>query len=108
VLLRLSDAAAPASAPYRFYSLRGRRLDKLQILSAGVDLPPVLTERQSVSAPRKGRLAGIVVPLPQAVMGDCNADSISVSRARSLLTREFRVAISGTIGSRPFDCAFRD
>src|ERR1700733_6886661 len=31
-----------------------------------------------------------------------------LSRAKSLLTRKFRVAISGTIGSRPFDCAFRD
>src|SRR5437879_10591463 len=31
-----------------------------------------------------------------------------LSCARSLLTRKFRVAISGTIGSRPFDCAFRD
>ena len=30
------------------------------------------------------------------------------SRARSLLTRKFRVAIPGTIGFRPFDCAFRD
>jgi hypothetical protein len=30
------------------------------------------------------------------------------SDARSLLTRKFRVAISSTIGFRPFDCAFRD
>src|SRR5271154_4000726 len=30
-------------------------------------------------------------------------------RGASLLTNKFRVAISGTIGSRrPFDCAFRD
>src|SRR3981081_3663207 len=31
-----------------------------------------------------------------------------LSRARSLLTRKFRVAISGTIGFWPIDCAFRD
>src|ERR1700704_2694102 len=31
-----------------------------------------------------------------------------MSRARSLLTRKFRVAISGTIGFWPIDCAFRD
>jgi hypothetical protein len=31
-----------------------------------------------------------------------------LNRAVSLLRREFHVAISGTIGFRPFDCAFRD
>jgi hypothetical protein len=30
------------------------------------------------------------------------------NRVTSLLRREFHVAISGTIGFRPFDCAFRD
>ena len=56
---------------------------------------------------RKGRLPDIVVPLPQV------AEPISTpvdffSDAISLLTGGFRVAISGTIGFRPIDCAFRD
>src|SRR6267142_3688522 len=31
-----------------------------------------------------------------------------LSQTIGLLSRKFRVAISGTIGSRPFDCAFHD
>jgi hypothetical protein len=56
----------------------------------------------------KGRLPEIVVPLPQVVTGEFIAHLIFRGRAGSLLTRKFRVAISGTIGSRPFDCAFRN
>jgi hypothetical protein len=33
--------------------------------SADADLPPVLRERQSVMVLSEGRLAGVVVPLPQ-------------------------------------------
>jgi hypothetical protein len=75
---------------------------------AGGDLLPVLRERQSVLVLGKGRLPLIVVLLPQVAMGDLFASSDFLSRARSLLTRKFRVAIYGTIGFRPIDCAFRD
>jgi hypothetical protein len=56
----------------------------------------------------KSQLPGIVVPLPQVVMGGLRRRPDLSSRARSLLTHKIRVAISGTIGFRPFDCAFRD
>src|ERR1700730_18201530 len=55
----------------------------------------------------RGDLRDIVVPLPQVARGDPSLARF-LSRARSLLTRKFRVAISGTIGSRPLGCAFRD
>ena len=55
----------------------------------------------------RGDLPDIVVPLPQVAKGDPSLARF-LSRARSLLTRKFRVAISGTIGSRPLGCAFRD
>src|SRR6266404_5464142 len=42
-------------------------------------------------------LPDIVVPPPQVASSDLAADQFSF-RARSLLTRKFRVAISGTIG----------
>jgi hypothetical protein len=38
--------------------------------SAQADLPSVHRERQSVMVPGEGRLPGIVVPLPQVVIGD--------------------------------------
>ena len=50
---------------------------KMQIPSAGADLPPVLRERQSVLILRKGRLPDIVVPLPQVASGDLVVEQIS-------------------------------
>jgi hypothetical protein len=69
-----------------------------------LDLPLVLFEGQSLPARGKGGLRGIVVPAPQPAL----CDVISVTRAKSLLTYNFRVAISAAIGFWPFDCAFRD
>src|ERR1700722_5574266 len=71
--------------------------------SPKADLPPVPWERQLLAAIGWRRLPGIVV-LPQRSRRSTDFPS----RARSLLTRKFRVAIPGTIGFRPFDCAFRD
>ena len=51
------------------------------------------------------RLAGIVVALPQVVEGKIGAFA---EPRQSLLRPKFRVAIPGTIGLRPIDCAFRD
>jgi hypothetical protein len=45
--------------------------------SACADLPPVLTQRQSVTVVGTGRLPNIVVPLPQMVRGDLVGKSIS-------------------------------
>jgi len=45
--------------------------------SARADLPPVFAERQSVVIPGKGRLPGVVVPLPQVRIGDLRAEQIS-------------------------------
>jgi hypothetical protein len=66
---------------------------KYKMPSARADLPPVLRERQSVLVPRNGRLPDIVVPLPQVARRDLSLLSRFLSRARSLLTRKFRVAI---------------
>jgi hypothetical protein len=68
-----------------------------KIPSADIDLPRVLRERQSLTVPGARRLPAPVVLLPQVH-----------PLVPSLLRHEFRVAISGTIGFRPFDCAFRD
>jgi hypothetical protein len=40
--------------------------------------------------------------------GRSDRESDFACPAGSLLTRKFRVAITGTIGFRPIDCAFRD
>jgi hypothetical protein len=92
-----------------FLKNRAPARQKMQKIRVGrIDLPPVFPDRQSVAIPVNGRLPGIVVLRPQVSAGGFVAELIFLSRTRSLLTRKFRVAISGTIGSRPFDCAFRD
>jgi hypothetical protein len=56
-----------------------RQLDKKMQNPIGLvaDLRPVLRNRQSVLVLRKGRLADIVVAVPQAVGGDLIPASIS-------------------------------
>jgi hypothetical protein len=56
-----------------------RQLDKKMQNPIGLvaDLRPVLRNRQSVLVLRKGRLADIVVAVPQAVGGDLITASIS-------------------------------
>ena len=51
-------------------SRRGPSSTKRKIPSAGIDLPPVLRERQSVPVVCERRLPDIVVPLPQVTRGD--------------------------------------
>ncbi|HTF02250.1 MAG TPA: hypothetical protein VK621_26925 [Bradyrhizobium sp.] len=77
-------------------------------IGLAADLRPVRRNRQSVLVLGKGRIADIVVALPQVVGGDLIPALDFLSQTIGLLRRKFRVAISGTIGFRPFDCAFRD
>ena len=65
--------AIPEGAPAR---------QKCKNPAAGADLPSVLSERQSVLVPRKGRLPDIVVPLPQVARGDPIAWSIPEPRQK--------------------------
>jgi hypothetical protein len=53
-----------------------------KITPTGADLPPVLREGQSVLVPGEGRLAGIVVPLPQLIAGDLVAVRFPVPRQK--------------------------
>jgi hypothetical protein len=76
----------------------------LKSRSAKADLRPVLRERQSVMVQGGNRLLSNVVPLPQVA----TSRKRPTHAPRNLLRRKFRVAISGAIGFRPFDCAFRD
>ena len=86
-----------------------RQFEKMnKITRADADLPPVRREGQSVLVLGEGRLAGIVVPLPQPICEAIPPLPDFLCHAKGLLTRKFRVAISDTIGFRPIDCAFRD
>src|SRR5580692_3951284 len=85
-------------------------------LSSWVDLPPVPGKRQSLMAAAKGHYRALLF-CRHSWQGQVHERTLRLtdfpitdfpSRARSLLTRKFRVAIPGTIGFRPFDCAFRD
>jgi hypothetical protein len=61
-----------ASMPFQ----KERQLDKnAKSPSARADLLPVFPERQSFVIPDKGRLAGIVVLLPQVPIGDLTSSA---------------------------------
>jgi hypothetical protein len=61
-------------------SANSKKLAK--ITPADADLPPVLREGQSVSVLGEGRLAGIVVPLPQLIGGELVAARFPVLRQK--------------------------
>jgi hypothetical protein len=75
--------------------------------STSADLPPVLRERQSVMAVSAERLADIVVPRPQRIGGESSAARFPEPRQK-LANAQISCCNIGTIGFRPFDCAFRD
>ena len=60
-----------------------RQFEKMiKITRATADLPPVHREGQSVLVLGEGRLAGIVVPLPQRIGGDPAAARFPVPRQK--------------------------
>jgi hypothetical protein len=58
--------------------------------------------------PSFGVIAGHCCSAATAGQGTNHCAWLFLRRARRLLRRKFRVAISVTIGFRPIDCAFRD